>query len=156
MYELYELRFTTLWLGVPQDEAQSTFPESRHLCWVHREPYCLGDTHYTMKYIMHIIGLTALLLAAGCASTSNLPSGARRVGGGVQIDWRPPVDGTAILVETTTGRTIATQSVSVEGNVGFNFDVTREQDADALKALFPTMPTNAQFVLYFVPSAKKQ
>jgi hypothetical protein len=108
-----------------------------------------------MKYIMHIIGLTALLLAVGCASTRDLPSGAMRVGGGLQIDWRPQVDGTAILVETTTGRTIATQSVSVENNLGFNFDVTREQDADALKAIFPTMPTNAHFVLYFVPSPKK-
>ena len=143
----------------PREAAPFRSPRIRRLClctidFVRRS--LLGDIHHTMKYSMHIIGFTALLLAAGCASTSNLPSGARRVGGGLQIDWRPPADGTAILVETTTGRTIATQSVSVEGNVGFNFDVTREQDAAALKALFPTMPTNAQFVLYFVPSAKKQ
>jgi len=107
-----------------------------------------------MRYITHIIGLAALLLAIGCASTGNLPTGAKKVGGGLQIDWDPPGDGTAILVETTTGKTVATKSVSETG-AGFRFDVTSEQDADVLKAIFPTMPTNAQFVLYFVPSPKR-
>ena len=108
-----------------------------------------------MKYITHIIGLAVLLLAVGCASTSNVPSGAKVVGGGLEIDWEAPADGTAILMETTTGKTVATKSVA-EGGAGFRFDLTTQQDADTLQAIFPTMPTNAQFVLYFVPSPKKQ
>ena len=34
-----------------------------------------------MRYTKHILGLAALLLAVGCASTSNLPNGAKKVGG---------------------------------------------------------------------------
>lgn len=80
--------------------------------------------------------------------------GAKKVGGGLQIEWSAPADGTALLVETTTGKTVATQSMSVRGPA-FDFDVTRDRNADVLKAIFPTMPTNATFVLYFVPSPKK-
>jgi hypothetical protein len=39
-YWLFELRFTTLWLGTAQT-AKSMLPESRHLCSLHRERYCL-------------------------------------------------------------------------------------------------------------------
>ncbi len=107
-----------------------------------------------MKYTTHIIGLAALLLAVGCASTSSLPSGAKRVGGGLQIEWNAPAEGTAILVETTTGKTVATKSVS-DGGEGFSFDLSSQRDTDTLEAIFPTMPTNAKFVLYFVPSPEK-
>ena len=106
-----------------------------------------------MKYKTHIIGLAALLIAVGCASTSNLPSGAKKVGGGLQIEWDAPSRGTAILLETTSGRMVATESLDVGGS--FDFDVSRERNADALKAIFPVIPTNAQFVLYFVPSPEK-
>ena len=107
-----------------------------------------------MKYNTPIIGLATLLLAVGCASTSNLPSGAKKVGGGLQIEWDAPTEGTAILVETTTGKIVATKSVS-DGGAGFRFDVTSSEYAEVLTAIFPAMPTNAQFLLYFVPSPKK-
>ena len=107
-----------------------------------------------MKHTIHIIGLAVLLLAVGCASTSNLPSGAKKVGGGLKISWDAPTDGTAILVEATTGKPVATGSVS-SGGPAFEFDAYTYHDADVLRAVFPTMPTNAQFVLYFVPSPKK-
>ena len=107
-----------------------------------------------MKYTTPIIGLATLLLAVGCASTSNLPSGAKKVGGGLQIEWDAPTEGTAIFVETTTGKIVATKSVS-DGGAGFRFDVTSSEDAEVLTAIFPAMPTNAQFLLYFVPSPKK-
>jgi hypothetical protein len=38
---LFELRFTTLWLG-PAHAGQSTFLENRHRFSSHDEPYCLG------------------------------------------------------------------------------------------------------------------
>jgi hypothetical protein len=38
-YRLFELPFTTLGLGIPSHVgAQSTFPESRHIFSLHREP----------------------------------------------------------------------------------------------------------------------
>jgi hypothetical protein len=98
-----------------------------------------------------IIGFGALLFAVGCATT-NLPSGATKVGGGLMIHWAAPKDGTAILVETRTGKTVATKSVS-EGDE-FEFDVTSSDCSQTLEAIFPVMPTNAQFVLFFVPSPK--
>lgn len=48
---------------------------------------------------------------------------------------------------------VATESLDVGGS--FDFDVSRERNADALKAIFPVIPTNAQFVLYFVPLPEK-
>ncbi len=107
-----------------------------------------------IKIATHFIAFGALLLACGCVTSSHLPSGAKVVGGGLQIDWEPPADGTAMLVETTTGKTVATHSV---GNPGANFcfDVSRTSDAEVLAAIFPTMPSNAHFVLFFVPSPKK-
>ncbi len=106
-----------------------------------------------MKYTTPIIGLAALLLAVGCTSTGSLPTGAKKVGGGLQIEWEAPSRGTAILLETTTGRTVATKSLS--GGSLFEFDVTNNYDDDIIRSVFPIMPPNAQFILYFVPSFEK-
>ncbi|HET7871672.1 MAG TPA: hypothetical protein VFL42_04110 [Terriglobales bacterium] len=57
------------------------------------------------------------------------------------------------MVEKTSGKVVATKSAS-GGN--FEFDATSEQDSELLKSLFGASPTNAQFVLYFVPERKKQ
>jgi hypothetical protein len=107
-----------------------------------------------MKNIIGIIGIGILLLAGGCATTGNLPPRGHLVGGGLQIDWDPPRDGTAILFERTTGKTVATMSVS-PGNP-FRFDVTRESHAEVLEAVFAdSVPPDWDFLLYFVPSPGK-
>jgi hypothetical protein len=105
-----------------------------------------------MKQIKYMIALTTFFLGLGCATTTNLPTGAKKVGGGLHIDWDAPADGTAVLVETTTGKTVATKSVTDE--TGFTFDVSKHHDAEVLRTIFPTLPANAQFELYFVPSPK--
>jgi len=87
------------------------------------------------------------LVAAGCA-TGALPRGAHVVGGGLKITWHSQTLGTAILVERTTHKTVVTQSM--DGSY-FEFDAATEHDADILRAVFGSVPTNAQFVLYFVP-----
>ena len=101
-----------------------------------------------MKHIAQIMAASLALLAAGCA-TGGLPRGAQVVGGGLLISWHSTKPGTAILVETTTHKTVMTESIN--GSY-FNFDAAREHDADILRAVLGFMPTNAQFVLYFVPS----
>ncbi len=108
-----------------------------------------------MKHISYFISLVALALAVGCTSTTSLPSGAKKVGGGLRITWWAPTDGTAILVETTTGKIVATETLT-QGGPQFSFDPDSQRDAETLRMLFPSMPTNAQFVLYFVPSPKKE
>ncbi len=108
-----------------------------------------------MKHIRQVISLGALALAIGCTSITSLPKGAKEVGGGLRITWWAPTDGTAILVETTTGKTVATETLT-QGGPQFSFDVSSQRDAETLSMLFPSMPTNAHFVLYFVPSPKKE
>jgi hypothetical protein len=63
-YGLFELRFTTLWLG-PAHAGQSTFPENRHRFSSHDEPYCLdGDMSMPIPIGVRIIGGTVMLASA--------------------------------------------------------------------------------------------
>lgn len=101
----------------------------------------------------------------GCVSApSNLPRGARLVGGGLQIEYSAPENGTAILRERSTGKIVATQSL--EPGDDFDFTVTRQENAEVLRSLFATtnapdigqllaLPTNVCFELYFTPVKKK-
>ena len=107
-----------------------------------------------MKHILNLIGLGVVLLAAGCA-TCELPRGAQVVGGGIQIAWTAPEAGTVLLVEKTTGKTVVTRSLAGNGD-SFSFEGTMGTDAQVLGAAFDTMPTNAQFVLYFVPASARR
>ena len=105
--------------------------------------------------------LSCLFLLCGC-STGHLPEGAQRVGGGLSIHYVPPSDGTAIVMERTSGKIIATGSVSSSG-APFEFGPATTPDWEALMTGFfpesnPTLgrsgyriPTTAFFELYFVP-----
>jgi hypothetical protein len=106
-----------------------------------------------MKYTIQSTIAAATLFAAGCAS-NNLPRSARVVGGGLKIDYSSELPGTAVLIEKTTGKTVACQTVD---NASFTFDASTERDAEILQTVFGTngVPANAQFLLYFVPSPKK-
>ena len=60
--------------------------------------------------------------------------------------------GTAILVEKTTGKTVMTKQLNSVDR-GFAFDITDAHDERILRAVFGgSAPTNAQYVLYFVPT----
>lgn len=102
---------------------------------------------------------------AGCA-TSDLPRGARFVGGGLMVDYEAPADGTAILMERTSRRMVATESLR-EGD-SFEFRPGLGSCDEVLFRMFSgtgsvegadvfVVPTNAFFQLYFVPrEAKKE
>lgn len=105
-----------------------------------------------MKYVNCIIVVAVGLLMAGCA-TSSIPKGARAVGGGLRVSWSSPESGTAFLVEQTTHKIVATENV---GTGTFDFDVSHGRDAEVLRAIFPnSLPTNAVFVLYFLPDRRE-
>jgi hypothetical protein len=109
---------------------------------------------------------SAVVLAtflAGCA-TSGLPSGARLVGGGMLIDYTARRDGTAILMERTSRRIVATETLSEGGT--FSFYASDSKSQEALNVLFPPtvqpdgsiethIPANAHFDLYFVPAKSR-
>jgi hypothetical protein len=90
-----------------------------------------------------------------------LPEGAKVVAGGLLIEWTAPDAGTAILVETCSGRAVKTQSVSRES--AFKFDPSDSDVIRLLNAMFADpndvkdedrlapLPRDSRFVLYFVP-----
>jgi len=110
---------------------------------------------------------TVILLGValvGCVS-SNLPRGARLVGGGLMIHYEAPADGTVILTERTSGRVLATRSLS-EGQ-SFEFGPGQDGFEEVLFRMFGgtntvetaavmQVPTNTFFQLYFVPAKAKK
>ena len=99
------------------------------------------------------MAISIALVLAGC-SPNGLPHGARVVGGGLKISWSPQGSdsGTAILIEKVTGKTVITKQL-IDVDRSFDFDVTDAHDEKILQAVFGgSAPTNAQYVLYFVPT----
>ena len=108
-----------------------------------------------------LIAVTVAILATlGCTTPKGLPSGAQLVGGGLQIDYEAPTDGTVILVEKVTGRMVATESLSSGSD--FTFSPSSGNWAELMLTLFGVpsadgeltlqIPTNSVFQLYFVPT----
>jgi len=109
--------------------------------------------------------ITLAVVLTGC-TTSNLPRGARLVGGGLSVEYTAPSDGTAILIERTSGRIVASESL-VEGDT-FTFKPNWNSYEEVLFRMFGdtnvaqeggwvVIPTNTVLQLYFVPEkAKKQ
>ena len=102
-----------------------------------------------MKNFWSALGLGLVL--AGCA-TGGLPSNARVVGGGPQIEWNAPVAGTAILKEMTSGKILVTKSLDEQDKFEFTLDLA---NTEAIKALLGTNGlVQARFQLYFAPAVK--
>ena len=106
-----------------------------------------------------ILGVLIAFAILGCA-TSNLPRGARLVGGGLDIEYQAPVPGTVILMERTSGRIIATETLE-EGDA-FRFGSADVDSSPVLKSMmtltnqigqseYPSLGTNTNFQLFFVP-----
>jgi hypothetical protein len=113
--------------------------------------------------------ITGMLLA-GCTTTHlagrlELPANARIVGGGLSIEWAAPAKGAAILVETTSGKIVRTQSLDTGDT--FSFDPLANENTRLLNSMFgglgpqdnqelSPLPAVTRFVLYFVPETNAQ
>lgn len=107
-----------------------------------------------------MIVTSAIFATLGCTTPKGLPSGAQLVGGGLQIDYEPPTDGTVILIEKVTGRMVATETLS--SGSSFTFGPSSGNWAELMITLFGApstngevsiqIPTNSVFQLYFVPA----
>jgi len=112
------------------------------------------------RFAIIAVGVTLV----GCA-TSDLPRGARLVGGGLDIRYKAPAAGTVILIEKTSGRMVATESLGGKG-AEFHFGPNSFDNGDVLATMFSTVPgntgelthvpTNTLFQLYFVPAKTKR
>jgi hypothetical protein len=94
--------------------------------------------------LLAIIAVGVALL--GCA-TSNLPRGARLVGGGLDIRYNAPAAGTVILIERTSGRIVATKSLEGKG-AEFYFSPSSFDNGDVIATMFSTVPGNTGEITY--------
>ncbi len=104
-----------------------------------------------MKLIALCFTIACVLIGSGCVTHHTLPRDSRIVGGGLDIEWTAPSDGTAVLMEKNTHKVVATRSLA-DGEK-FEFNTTKnEDDANALKSAFgETTPSKSNFILYFSP-----
>ena len=96
--------------------------------------------------------LGALICVSGCVS-SRLPASARFVGGGGHIEWASPDPGTIILIDSTTGKVVATKAVFGPGD-SFTFDMTSQGDMDILRQALGGEPKKVELALYFIPTPR--
>lgn len=116
--------------------------------------------------VHRVVYLLPIILLMSCTTGSpHLPKGAKLVGGGLEISFSSPVDGTAIVLERSTGKIIATESITANGSPWEFGSAHVPNWEEMLASLFPAtnggnssfryqLPTNAFFELYFVPNSK--
>ena len=96
-----------------------------------------------------------LICASGCATlnspfeASGLPDRRYLVGGGFLIEYLSPGDGTALWVEETTGKVLATKSVTGTGS-----EIEFEADSPSdLERVVGIPLKEMKLGLYFIPEA---
>lgn len=110
------------------------------------------------KYVVGLVLVGLALGYAGCSAPGRLPADGvpddqYLVGGGFMIEWEAPADGTAYLVEKTTGKIIETRSMQAGDH--FSFSVTSRGQADDFEQALGIDFGEARFLLYFQPLASK-
>jgi hypothetical protein len=106
-----------------------------------------------VKNRVHILSVTLLILAGGCATgpafdSRGVPQPRYLVGGGFEYSYRAPANGTLYYVEETKGKILRTMSIS-KGMM----DDYKVDDPAKVKDVLGVDMQNAKFNLYFVPSA---
>ena len=109
-------------------------------------------------FVVGLLMFTAVVLA-GCGTTRQLEAGGLPgeeylVGGGLMIEWEAPADGTAYLVEKETGKIIETRSLK-EGD-SYGFSVSSGAQAQEFEEVLGIDFSQARFLLYFKPAARKE
>jgi hypothetical protein len=114
-----------------------------------------------MKHFSTIAILSAyLVLMSGCIIVSDtksdpaksaLPKESQKVGGGFEIAYLMPEDGTVVLIDKTTGKTI--QTISLKEGETFDF-LCRATDQKMFKDMGVDIQ-RADFVLYSYPKRQR-
>jgi hypothetical protein len=105
--------------------------------------------------------LVCMTSMSGCIMVSDpksepakniLPKDSQKVGGGFEIAYLMPEDGTVVLIDKTTGKTI--QTISLKEGETFDF-VCRASDQKLFKDMGVEIQ-RADFVLYSYPKHQRQ
>ncbi len=73
------------------------------------------------------------------------------VGGGMMINWQAPAEGTAYLVEKTSGKIVETRSMK-RGDI-YDFSIGSAGQASEFEKVFGVRLSEARLLLYFQPAA---
>ena len=87
----------------------------------------------------------------GYFNSKGLPNSKYFVGGGLEIVWDAPQDGTAYLVEETTGKFIMTKSLKADERFDFSPGSVQPDEA---KSVFGVEMAKLKFSLYFIPTTE--
>ena len=102
-------------------------------------------------------GLMAVSLVLGGCSASRpmladgVPGEEYLVGGGMMINWQAPAEGTAYLVEKTSGKIVETRSMK-RGDI-YDFSIGSAGQAVEFEKVFGVKLSEARLLLYFQPAA---
>ncbi len=101
-------------------------------------------------------GFLLMLLSLGGCSTSRpmltdgLPGEEYLVGGGVMINWQASAEGTAYLVEKSSGKIVETRSMK-RGDI-YDFSIGSASQASEFEKVFGVKLSEARLLLYFQPA----
>ena len=91
-------------------------------------------------------------IVEGNFDSKGLPNRKYLVGGGLDIEWRVPQNGTVYLVEETTGKIVITKSFPADKVFEFNPGST---EPEKTKEIFGIDMSELKFSLYFIPNTKR-
>lgn len=96
------------------------------------------------------------LLLGGCSASrpmlaDGVPGEEYLVGGGMMINWEAPTEGTAYLVEKTSGKIVETRSMK-RGDI-YDFSIGSAGQASEFEKVFGVKLSEARLLLYFQPAA---
>ena len=121
-------------------------------------------TKLTVTTAVTVIAILAVIMLSGCSS--QICDNSKRVGGyllqqqylvggGLEIDWEAPCDGTAVLVEETSKKIIKTETLEQEDTFEFDLDdLDDEKMLDLYEKAMGIKFSEARFSLYFIPKGK--
>ena len=96
------------------------------------------------------------LFLCGCSTgrslqADGLPGEEYLVGGGMMINWEAPAEGTAYLVEKTSGKIVETRSMKRSDT--YDFSIASAGQAIEFEKVFGVKLSEARLLLYFQPAA---
>lgn len=108
-----------------------------------------------------------MFFISGCATVvsdsaepfgrDKLPKQRYLVGGGLEINWTAPADGTAYIVKRGPGgnKLLSTEWLAVGGTFVFSVDVNNREVIEQFEKVIGCKIGEAEFSLYFVSSTKR-
>jgi len=116
----------------------------------------MRDNRWRADWLLVVgFSLFLALLLRGCRTSrpvlaDGLPGEEYLVGGGVMINWQASAEGTAYLVEKSSGKIVETRSMK-RGDI-YDFSIGSASQASEFEKVFGVKLSEARLLLYFQPA----